>query len=272
MSGVRHRPSAKAIRFWKALSALSLFLIAISSPTGAKAVASSQTGAPTAETVLGRVYDASAKRDLARAERDLIPILARQTSISQSSDSIYRLKQFMINALFQHDRKTYFCNALAENWSSDENALARALDICTSSSDESQDLCRLFYHRLPSIRRLMRNFAVIYRDERIELSQQDIEFWYRLLSCSSTETGHSPPTQIRYISDILGEFTDRSIRGLVPYDTATAGDIAEFNQITMSRYYYILYQYCAFRPERDLNLLRTMECRAVGLREHTRHE
>jgi hypothetical protein len=101
------------------------------------------------------------------------------------------------------------------------------------------------------------------------MTEQDVAYWRKLLACSSDEPRRPPSIHLRYISDLLVIFSSRAIRGLKPLDPAALREISQFEDVSMARYYYVLENACAHYPRDDASLLRTMECRAAGLRELT---
>lgn len=213
-------------------------------------------------------YDPAPMNGLGQAERAFIPALARPTTASLGQAEAARLKRLMVFVLFEHERRTNYCNALGETWRAERLALYFALPICRAGPDTSQDLCALFSDRAPAIAGLMGRFATLYADPRLALDAGDLAFWRRTFGCRepAAVSAPMPRTQIRPITELLTIIADRQLQGLEPLDRATTrewgeliGDFDTFRNVLRMR--------CGRSPSDDESLLQTMECRAAGHRE-----
>lgn len=214
-----------------------------------------------------RVYDKTPSRNLERVEKTFIPILGLKTTLDKSDALLSDLKKLMLHVALEHDRRTYYCNALAGEWNREADLRNRSLPVCTVTIDERQNQCALFNNRLSALRRMMSSFAKLYADERMNIGENDVLFWRKALVCEAGITEPPPPEDLRYISDLLVEFSAANLAGDEPLDPKRNQDIAEFQYVAMGRYRSALQNACALSPKWDTGLLRTMECRASGLRE-----
>lgn len=238
--------------------------------TGLREPATQRTGRAggDAAALIRRYYDPAPMNGLAAAERAFIPALARPTTANLGPAEAARLKRLMVFVLFEHERRTDYCNALGETWRAEPMALYLALPICRDGPDTSRNLCALFDARAQALARLMDRFATLYADRRLALDAGDLGFWRRALDCAepATAPARMPRAKFRPISELLTTIADRQLQGLEPLDgpastewTELIGDFGTYRNVLRTR--------CAAGSSVDESLLRTMECRAAGHRE-----
>lgn len=216
---------------------------------------------------ISAIYSNRVKEHLERLEQKFAPLLLRKTTSGSSDSALRDLKMLMVHAVLQHDIKTYYCNALDAEWSHEPILRDRAHSVCTRTTDEHQSLCAVFRNRLPALRNMMRSFAALYRDERLHVEEKDIAFWKQILSCGNESEELPPPGDLRYISDLLTQFATAQLAGNIALDPRRNQEFAEYRDVAMGKYRYTLIKECALAPKYDRGILRTMECRAAGLRK-----